>query len=63
VLEDEECMDVKQEVEERIADFFEARPYFYDLSHDKYKNRKLRDYELAQFAKSLGRKWDGKLNI
>jgi hypothetical protein len=26
-------------VEEKIAQFFEDRPYFYDISHEDYKNK------------------------
>ena len=51
------------ETEERIASFFEDQPYFYDLSHESYKNKKLRAAELAEFAATLGPKWDGKCAV
>lgn len=51
------------DTEELIASFFEDRPYFYDLTHEAYKNKRLRASELADFAKSLGPKWDGKCQI
>jgi len=51
------------EVEESIATFFEDRPYFYDLTHPSYKNKPLRLAELAEFASTLGPKWDGKCAV
>ena len=45
------------ELEERIAAFFEARPYFYDLTSSNYKNKFKRKSELQEFAASIG--WDG----
>jgi len=53
-------MDERQDVEEKIAQFFEDRPYFYDLSNELYKNKKRRDSELQDLASALGPKWDGK---
>ena len=34
-------------IEEKIAAFFEARPFFYDQTHKNYKNKQRRDSELA----------------
>ena len=45
------------ELEEQIAAFFEARPYFYDLTSSNYKNKSKRNSELQEFAASIG--WDG----
>ena len=42
------------EVEEKIASFFEDRPYFYDLSHPQYKNKQKKNAELQAFAPKLG---------
>jgi len=53
----------RQDIEEKIAQFFEDRPYFYDISSEIYKNKRRRDCELAEFAASLGPKWDGKCTI
>ena len=48
----------RQGVEEKIAQFFEARPYFYDISHEHYKNRQKKDSQLvSQFAATID--WDG----
>ena len=42
------------EVDEKIADFFEARPHFYDICSHDYKNRQKRDSQLAVFAPTIG---------
>ena len=42
------------EVEEAIAAWFEARPYFYDISHEKYKKKGPKNAEVAEFAETLG---------
>jgi len=46
-------------INEKIADFFEQRTYFYDISSEDYKNKQRRNFELAEFAALLGRGWTG----
>lgn len=43
----------RQEGEERIADFYEARPYFFDKKHEQYKNKKKQRFELQKLSKEL----------
>uniref|UniRef100_UPI00358F4212 transcriptional regulator ATRX homolog n=1 Tax=Myxine glutinosa TaxID=7769 RepID=UPI00358F4212 len=38
-----------------IVEFYEAHPYFYNLRHEKYRNTKLKEAELAELAKEI--KW------
>ena len=45
------------EIFDKIVAFFEERPYFYDISHEAYSNRKRKDAEVAEFAKTIG--WNG----
>uniref|UniRef100_UPI00358FB56D uncharacterized protein isoform X1 n=1 Tax=Myxine glutinosa TaxID=7769 RepID=UPI00358FB56D len=40
---------------QRIVEFYEAHPYFYNLRHEKYRNTKLKEAELAELAKEI--KW------
>ncbi|XP_071083691.1 uncharacterized protein [Haliotis cracherodii] len=40
---------------QRIVEFYEAHPYFYNLTHEKYRNTKLKEAELAELAKEI--KW------
>ena len=42
---------------QRIVEFYEAHPYFYNLRHEKYHNTKLKEAELADLAKDI--KWTG----
>ena len=42
---------------QRIVKFYEAHPYFYNLRHEKYRNTKLKEAELAELAKEI--KWTG----
>ena len=42
---------------QRIVEFYEAHPYFYNLRHEKYRNTKLKEAELAELAKEI--KWTG----
>jgi hypothetical protein len=51
----------RQDVDKSIAQFFAARPYFYDLGNEHYKNRAKKDSELATFAATIG--MDGEYNI
>ena len=46
-----------------IVQFFEDRPYYYDISHEGWANKKLKETELKVFAESirLARKLDRKL--
>ena len=55
--EDEEDSAPKFEIFDKIVAFFEERPYFYDISHEAYSNRKRKDAEVAEFAKTIG--WNG----
>ena len=32
---------------QRIVEFYEAHPYFYNLRHEKYRNTKLKEAKLA----------------
>lgn len=48
--EDEE----KERIEELLAIFFEARPYFYDMSHNDYKNTVKKNGELYEFGLTIG---------
>ncbi|KAJ8255321.1 hypothetical protein GJAV_G00203540 [Gymnothorax javanicus] len=41
-------------MEEKIASFFEERPFFYDEAHEDYKNKDRRNAELAEFATVIG---------
>jgi len=43
-----------------ILDFFEARPYHYDLGHRDYKDEKKKDRELDALATTIGPSWTGK---
>ncbi len=42
------------EQEEQIAELFEARPFFYDKGHPKYKNSQFKNSELFEFSKVIG---------
>lgn len=42
---------------EKIADFFEGHSHFYDMTHQDYKNKQRRNFELAEFAAVLGHGW------
>jgi hypothetical protein len=58
----------RRRVEEMIADFFEARPYFYSKGTEGYKNTKKKTHELSVLARDLndipsnnkGKPWDSK---
>ena len=42
---------------QRIVEFYETHPYFYNLKHDKYRNTELKEAELAELAAEI--KWSG----
>ena len=44
---------------QRIVEFYEARPYFYNLRHEKYRNTKLKQAELMDLAAEI--QWNGEL--
>ena len=46
---------------EKIACFFEEHLYFYDQTHALHKNQAHRDFELGEFARSIG--WDCEYNL
>ncbi len=55
VPEDPEAWDrERQATEEKIADFYEARPYFFDKRHELYKNKKKQRAELLKLSHELG---------
>ena len=55
--EDEDEPGEKQAaLNDRIVQFFEDRPYFYDISNAQWNNKKLKDAELQQFADTIGMK-------
>ena len=41
-------------VNDTIVQFFEDRPYYYDISHKGWANKKLKGAELKVFAESIG---------
>jgi len=43
--------------DEKIVEFFADRSYFYDISHEHYKNKPRRNFELDEFAAVLGPGW------
>ena len=45
---------LSQDVEEKIAQFYEANPMYYDLGHRDYKNRPKKNATLKEFADSIG---------
>ena len=49
VLDDEDS-----DMNERVVQFFEDRPYFYDIAHNKWSNKKLKDADLKAFADNTG---------
>lgn len=53
-------MEANQAELERLAQFFEERPYFYDMADERYKLKTRKNSELAEFAKTLGPRWTGK---
>ena len=55
--EDEDEDEDKSLALQRIVEFYEAHPYFYNRGHDKYRNTKLKEAELAELAKEI--KWTG----
>lgn len=42
---------------EKIAEFFEDHPHFYNMTHNDYKNKQRRNFELKEFAAILGHGW------
>jgi len=46
--------DKESELNEMIVQFFEDRPYFYDIAHENWTNKKLKDAELKAFAEKIG---------
>ena len=48
-----------QQMDEKICEFFEQNSFFYDLTHESYKDRKRRDVVLAELAAGLGSNWTG----
>ena len=44
---DSEDEDEESPALQRIVEFYEAHPYFYNLRHEKYRNTKLKEAELA----------------
>lgn len=50
----------RMRVESKIVEFFEARPYFYDIGSEDYKNKKRRNAELTELAAELGSPFDGR---
>ena len=50
----------RMRVETKIAEFFEARPYFYDKKNDHYKKTQMRNAEMAELVKELGKGWTRK---
>jgi hypothetical protein len=64
VQDDGEAWDrERQAAEEKIADFYEARPYFFDKRHDMYKNKKKQRSELAKLSQELGGIYKRKFQI
>lgn len=51
---EEEGEEAKYKIFDKVVSFFEERPYFYDVSHEAYCNRKKKDSEVAEFAASIG---------
>ncbi len=43
---------------DKIVAFFADRPYFFDVGDENFSNRKRKDAELAEFAKTIN--WTGK---
>lgn len=43
----------RMEVEEKLADFFEERPFYYDQANPDYKNKRKRNTELAELARVI----------
>ena len=41
-------------INDTIVQFFEDRPYYYDISHERWAYKKLKEAELKVFAESLG---------
>lgn len=56
---DVETSKTTQQMDEKICEFFEQNSFFYDLTHESYKDRKRRDVVLAEFAAGLGSDWAG----
>ena len=59
--QDDETMEVDEEVSalnDKIIQFFEDRPYFYDIEHGNWQNRKLKEAEVKTFAQTIG--WNRK---
>jgi len=44
----------EEEAEEKIAAFFEERPYYYDKADNDYKNKFKKNSQLAEFAATIG---------
>ena len=59
--EEREAVEVMESmrIDDKLATFLEDRPYFYDISHELYKNKRRRDEELAALAADIERegKW------
>jgi len=47
------------DIEEKIAEFFEARPFYYSKADPDYKNKERRNRELSEFAVNLGNSQTG----
>lgn len=56
---DKETSKGAEQIDEKICDFFEQNSFFYDLTHESYKDKKRRDSTLAEFASALGSGWTG----
>ncbi len=50
---DDEAGPSKYEVFDKVVAFFEDRPYFYDVGDENFSNKKRKDAELADFARSM----------
>lgn len=43
---------------QRIVQFYEEHPYFYNIRHEQYRNTRKKEAELADLAKEIS--WTGK---
>ncbi len=42
-----------------IADFYEARLYFYNKRNDSYKKTQMKNAEMGELVRELGKPWTG----
>ena len=52
--EEEEDVSSRMETDEKIAEFFEERPFYYDQGNADYKNKQRRNTDLAELARNMG---------